>query len=301
MKSVYRAALVAAACAAGLLELSAAETARFRHVVSLYADAKEAGFKRPEGVACGDTGRVVIADTGNSRLVSFEFTSGAPAGWREIRVPQLVSPTRVQIGATGEIYALDGTQRRIVRFGPEGEFRGALTPDGVPPPATIVVKSFKVDASGTVYVLDVFSARVLVLDSSGKFMRAMALPAAAAFVTDVAVDSAGRILALDSIGRRLYAAAEDAEAFTPLGGDLRDALITLPTDLAVSRGLVFVSESGGAIASLGQDGTFLARHLTQGWQEGALNHPAQACVTDADEMFVADRDNSRVQVFALTR
>lgn len=62
-----------------------------------------------------------------------------------------------------------------------------------------------------------------------------------------------------------------------------------------------VEGSGGAIASLGQDGAFVGRQLTHGWQEGSLNHPAQVCVTDADEMVVADRDNSRVQVFGLTR
>ena len=38
-----------------------------------------------------------------------------------------------------------------------------------------------------------------------------------------------------------------------------------------------------------------------GWKEGQLNHPSQLCVNDKDEVFIADRDNSRVQVFQLTR
>ncbi len=78
--------------------------------------------------------------------------------------------------------------------------------------------------------------------------------------------------------------------------------MTLPSALASAKGLIFVVEgSGGGIAAFGQDGAFLGRHLTPGWKDGSLNHPSQLCINDRDEVFVADRDNSRVQVFSLSR
>lgn len=162
-------------------------------------------------------------------------------------------------------------------------------------------KSFAIDADDRVYVLDVFAARVLVL-ADGRVQRSLPLPEDARFVTDLAIDDLGTLVVLDSIGRRIYAAAKEAPSFSPIGGDLTNALVTLPSTLASAKGLIFVVEgSGGGLAAFGQDGAFLGRHLTPGWKDGSLNHPSQLCINDRDEVFVADRDNSRVQVFSLSR
>jgi hypothetical protein len=67
-------------------------------------------------------------------------------------------------------------------------------------------------------------------------------------------------------------------------------------------GVIFVAEgSGSTIVAFGRDGTFLSRQLAQGWDEGALNHPAEMCVSARGDVFVADRDNSRIEVFELLR
>lgn len=300
MKGLLPAAMIVAALAAGSLPL-AADVARFRHLVSVYVDDKGAGLHLPEGVACDDTGTIVIGDTGNDRLVRFTYQDRTLTGGVEIRIPQLVAPTRVHLNSKGDIYALDGRQRRVVHLGPTGAFKAVVAFDGAPPPSTIVPKSFTIDAADNIYVLDALSARVLVLDAAGRFQRAMALPDDIGFVTDLAVDTQGRVLAVDALRRRLLAATGDA-AFAVLGGDLTDTLVTMPTHLAAGRGVMFVVEgSGGNIVSFGQDGSFLARQLTPGWKEGALNHPSQMCINGNNEAFIADRDNSRVQVFALTR
>jgi NHL repeat len=302
MRTVTIACLVAAALVAGHLRLVAAENARLRHLVAVYFDEKEAGFKLPEGVACDARGQLVVADTGNDRLVRFSFREKKLSGGREIRVSQLSAPLRVQLNSKGEIYALDGKQRRIVHLGPEGEFKAVLAMDGAPPPATIVPKSFAIDATDSVYVLDVFSARVLVLNAQGRFQRALPLPDSVGFATALAVDTAGTVFLLDSIKRRLFSAAKDAAGFAALGGDLSGSVATMPASLTASAGILFVAEgSGSSIVAFGRDGSFLARQLTMGWEDGALNHPAQMCVNDKDEVFIADRDNSRVQIFQLLR
>jgi hypothetical protein len=300
MKRVVLAAVVATAVASGGLLF--AEAARLRHHASVYADGNGVGFKSPEGVACDAAGQFVVGDTGNDRLLRFTFRDKTVAGGTEIKLPELSAPTVVHLTPGGEILALDGKRRRIVRIGADGGFKGPLAFEGVPPPTTIVVKSFKVDAAGSVYVLDAFSGRVLVLAPDGKFQRAVVLPADAGFPTDLAVDVSGSILVLDSITRRIYAVARDASAFAQIGGDLREAVNTLPTYLAATKGTILVVEgTGSSIVSLGRDGTFLSRALQEGWKDGSLNHPAQICINENDEVFVADRDNSRVQVFGLLR
>ena len=151
-------------------------------------------------------------------------------------------------------------------------------------------------------MLDVYSARILVLAPGGQVQRVLALPADAGFVSDIAVDFSGTVVVLDSIGRRLYAAAKDATAFTPLGGDLSAYVLTLPSSLTASKGAFFIAEgTGGTIVNLGRDGTFLSRQLSAGRTEGSLEHPSQMCINERDDVFLADRDNSRIQVFALIR
>ena len=302
MKRISFACLVVAALVAGHLRPTAAETVRFRYLASMYFDEKGAGMRLPEGVACGGDGQVVVGDTGNGRLLRFTYRDKAVSGGSVIAIPQVSAPSRIQLNSKGEIFALDTKQRRIVRLSAEGEFRQALAFDGVQPPATVVPKGFAIDAADNIYVLDVFSARVLVLSAQGKFQRSLTYPGDAGFATDLAVDSAGSLFLLDSIRRRMFSAAKGVDSFSPLGGDLAGSLATMPTSVTASKGVIFVAEgSGSSIVAFGRDGSFLARQLTMGWEEGSLNHPSQMCITDKDEVFIADRDNSRIQVFQLIR
>jgi hypothetical protein len=302
MKTVPKVLPVIAALVLGLLPLSAAGSARLKFLAAMYFDDKGGGISAPEGVTCDAKGNVVVGDTGNGRLLRFTYRDHVLGGGAEIKIPELTVPSKLQLTSKGEILALDGRLRRIVRLSAQGEFKDALAFDGVPNPSSLVPRSFGLDQADNIYVLDTFSGRILVLNAQGKFQSALALPAEAGFVTDVTVDSTGTILALDALNRRVYSAAKGATTFTPVGGDLTKTLETMPTSLTASRGSLFIMESTGSrIVVLGQDGTVLGRQLTMGWEEGQLNHPAQICINDKDEVFVADRDNSRIQVFQLTR
>jgi DNA-binding beta-propeller fold protein YncE len=302
VKRTLCACLLATVVAFGLLPPLAAEGLKFKYLASVYVDEKDVGLNLPEAVACGANGVVVVGDTGNDRLLRFTFRDDSVSGGSEVKIPQLSAPYRLQLNSKGEIYVLDGKQRRIVHLGANGEFKSVLALAGVPPPSTIVPKGIAIDAADNIYVLDIFSARVLVLNAQEQFQKSLALPADAGFVSDVAVDVGGSVILLDSIRRRLFAASRDATSFTPLGDDLARAIPTLPAYMTASRGTIFVVEgSGGSIAGLGRDGSFLSRQLTTGVTEGTLNHPSQICLNDKDEVFVADRDNSRIQVFRLTR
>jgi hypothetical protein len=300
MKTITCACVVAAALAVGALELSAAGAGRLKFLAAIYLDDKGAGLNVPEGVACDASGQVVVADTGNDRLVRFTYRDGVLAGGGAIKVPQLSSPTRVQLTSKGEILALDGKQRKLARFAANGSFSAAVAFTGVPASETVIVKSFALDSADNIYALDVYAGRVLVLDPKGGFQRQISLPPDAGFPSDLAVDASGTIFAVDSVRRRLLSAARDAAAFSPLGKG--EPITTLPTALAAGKGLIFVAESAGStIAGFGRDGTFLGRQLSMGWEEGSLNYPSQLCVNDREQVFIADRDNNRVQIFQLVR
>jgi hypothetical protein len=278
------------------------ERTRLRHVTSIYVDEKGTSLRQPEGVACDDKSTLIVGDTANNRLLRYTVDERTvkPAG--EIRAAQLTNPIRVQMSSKGEIFALDGKQRRIAHFGTGGDFKGYVSPEGVPSPTNFIPRSFKIDRADSMYILDVFSGRVLVLDPQGKYQRHLEFPKDVGFLSDLAVDFKGTIFLLDSVRATVSVAAKDAKGFSPLTKNLREHL-SFPTYLtADSRGVLYlVDENGGGLVILGQDGSFLGRQLAMGWNEGLLYYPSQMCLNEKGEAFIADKGNSRVQVFSLMR
>jgi hypothetical protein len=73
--------------------------------------------------------------------------------------------------------------------------------------------------------------------------------------------------------------------------------ISIETD---SQGRIYlVDQNDNGVVLLGQDGLFLGRYLNFGWKPGQIFYPAQACLAGNDVFVIADRDNSRVQLFKL--
>jgi len=275
------------------------QTVRFRHVTSIYVDDKGVGLRQPEGVACNEAGILIVADTGNGRLLRFTF-EGEKLGSEivSIKVPELSYPTKVEMNSKNEIYVLDGKERRIIRLSPQGDFREYVEPAGIPSPTSFVPKSFEIDEKDQLYVLDIFSSRVLVLDPEGGYQAHFDFPEKYGFVSDVAVDSKGNVLLIDSVNAMVFFAPKGSGKFSPLSQNLKE-YVRFPTSLDTdSRGRIYlVDRNGSSIVTLGQDGSFLGRQTGMGWKEGLLNYPSQLCVNEKGEFFVADTNNSRIQIF----
>lgn len=262
-----------------------------------YADEKGVALRSPEGVACTDAGAVVAADTGNGRLVLFTFRDGKLVPGGEVRVPELGRPTRVQLDSKGNVLALDGQGRRIVRIGAGGAFAGFLQLAGIPQGNGFFPIAFKIGPGDVVYLLDASSARVVVVDPAGAFQRQLDLPRGGSF-TDIAVDPQGAVYAVDGVRAQVYVAAPNTAAFRPLGKPLQDVL-NFPGYLTLtSQGpLVLVDQHGNGLVVLGRDGSFLGRRLSIGWSEGLVYYPGQVCIDSRGDAFVADRGNNRIQAF----
>ena len=279
-----------------------AETVRIRHVQSVYFDEKGAGMKQPEGVACNEKSLLVVGDTANDRLIQYSFQEKSLKAGNEIRVPQLSNPIRLQINSKGEIFALDGKKRRIIRLNPDGTFKSHVDGQGVPSPSTFVPRSFKIDPQNNIYILDIFSARVLVLNPEGKYQKQIPFPKEYGFFSDLSVDSKGSIWLIDSVKAMVLSAPKDSNSFSPTTKSLREYL-NFPTNITTDKkGTIYlVDENGGGIVLLGQDGSYLGRQLSMGWNEGFLYYPSQMCLNEKGEVFIADRGNSRVQIFTLVK
>lgn len=276
----------------------AAEVVKLKLMAPIYVDGKGAGIRQPEGVSCKEKS-LLVADTGNGRLLRYTVSGDAWTPGAEIVLPQLSYPVRAEVNSRGEIFALDGKQRRVVRLAPDGTFQGYVDPSG-DVKGTIVPKSIRIGRDDGLYILDVFSARVLVLDPSGKFQREIPFPKETGFFSDLAVDSKGNLFLVDSVRRRVFAAPKGSAGITPLTESLKDEAY-FPTSIAVDgKGNIFlVDQNGSGIVIVGQDGSFRGRRLSMGWKEGFLRYPAQMCITEEGSVFIADRGNNRIEAFSI--
>ena len=301
MKFFLKAFLVIAMLSFPLSSFSA-ETVKFKYLQSVYFDDRGGGIKQPEGIACNEKSDLFIGDTGNNRLLRYTLEEKNLKAGTEIRIPQLSNPIRVQMNSKGEVFVLDGKRRRVVRLNPDGSFKGYVDPEGVPSPSAFVPRSFKVDRNDNIYILDIFTGRVLLLNPEGKYQKQVPFPKDYGFFSDLAVDSRGNILIIDCIKAMVFSATKDANSFSPLTGSLREYL-DFPTSITTdNRGTIYlVDENGSGIVILGQDGSYLGRQLTMGWTEGLLYFPSQMCVNEKGEIFIADRGNSRIQIFTLVK
>ncbi len=78
--------------------------------------------------------------------------------------------------------------------------------------------------------------------------------------------------------------------------------MAFPTAIAVDgQGRIFLADQNGdGIVILGADGSFRGRQAGTGWKEGSLRYPSGLCAGPAGTIFVADRENGRVQMFAVS-
>ncbi len=279
-----------------------AETAKLRYLQSVYFDDRGGGLKQPEGVACNDKSDLVIGDTGNDRLLRYTVQEKTVKAGTQIKIPQLSNPIRVQMNSKGEIFALDGKRRRVVRLNPDGSFKSYVDPEGVPSPTAFVPRSFKLDRSDNIYLLDIFSGRVLILNPEGRYQKQIPFPKDFGFFSDLAVDLKGNIVLIDCVKATVFSSAKASNSFSPLTKSLREYL-DFPTSMTTdNRGTIYiVDEDGSGIGILGQDGSFLGRQLSMGWNEGLLSFPSQVSMNEKGEVFIADRGNSRVQIFTLIK
>lgn len=268
---------------------------KLRFVDAIYKDVQEVGLLSPEGVACaGDY--FIVADTGNNRLVKYTYQDNVVQPV-EFEIP-LNAPIVVQVNSKNEIYGLDGRDRRILVLNPDGTEKGYLAPKGAPVGQTPVLKSFAIDQKDRIYLLDIAAEAVVILDSSQKYLRHIPFPEKYGFISDIAVDDKGGVYLVDSTEPAVYYAGPEADSFAALSKGLNE-YANFPASLAVdSSGTIYVVDKhGGSLVLLGRDGSFLGHQFGYGWRESQFYYPAQICIASNGYVFVADRNNNRVQIF----
>lgn len=270
-----------------------AQAVIFSHEANVL-EANAGKLAAPEAVACTDRA-LVVGDTGNGRLLLYAVKEGRVSGGSEVRLPQLSTPRRVQLDSRGNVLVLDGKSHQVLRVAANGTFGGFVVPPGRGR-EELGVGSFKLDGKDNVYLLEVRSRRVLVLDAEGALARELPLPKGGTF-TDLTVDGVGTVYALDSVGSGIWVAEKGAPAFRPLATNLKERM-NFATTITLHKGRLFlVDRHGNGVVLFGIDGSYLGRQLSIGWATGLVYYPGDLCLAPDGTAYVADTLNNRVQVF----
>jgi hypothetical protein len=281
-----------AAAAAGLLKL--------RHEASLYADAQGEPLRYPQGVGCGAGDLFLVADSGNGRVLRMEVSGTLARVTGVVKLNEVPYPVRVDGDPSGALVVLDGKSRRLARVRADGAFAGWIDIPPAEGTTSSAIRSFALGAKGVLFAADATGRRIVQIATGGAVERSIALPAEMRSLSDVAVDARGSLYALDGVGRRVWVARPGEAALTPLSAPLTEDLDFPGAIEADPSGRLLVTDlDGGGVVILGPDGSFRGRQSAFGWKEGMLRYPTDICSSARGLVLVADRENQRVQVFAV--
>jgi hypothetical protein len=286
----------------GVAALGAAPSARAQGVrlrpltTPIYEAGADGPLGLPAGVSCSADG-FLVADGETGGLTRFAWSDDAIVPRSTVRSESIPLAVRAEAGPDGDLFVLVGREHRIERLAPDGTRVGPVSFSGAD--GDVRVRSFRFGPAGDLHVLDVQGSRILVASPEGDVSRSIAFPEDSGFVSDIAVDAGGRVLAIDSVRGVVLAASRGDATLRDLSGALGEEL-DFGVSLDVDRnGSIFVLDRhGGGVVVLDSSGTFRGRQSGWGWKLGRLRYPESLCVA-GDRLVVSDRGNRRVQVFEI--
>ncbi len=261
-------------------------------------------LSKPLSVVEGSNGDIYVADSGNGVVQVFDYQGNfkTTIGRQSLNTPrpgELRYPIGVAVDENNRLYVSDsvGTHISIFEDGKFVEYMGEK--DGKKQfsvPAGLVYKH------GYLYVNDIGYHQVLVYRPSGELVRTVGLgrgtePGEMEFPNFSAVDNDGTIFVSDSNNNRV----QIFNANGSRAGVIQTAGkggVYLPRGIGVDVAgrLHVVSTFGHRVEVFDRSGNWLFSYGKQGEKDGEFNFPNGLYVT-AKRIYVADRENNRVQVW----
>ena len=222
------------------------------------APAPQGTFNQPWGIAVDKTGNVYVADTWNHRIQKFDAdgkflttwgTNGDTRGIAQGNPQQFYGPRAIAVDAQGNVYVSDTGNKRVLKFGPNGEPIAQYGGIGSENGQFLEQVGIVIDKQGNIFVADTWNRRIQKFDANFGFVMQWLVEAwdSQSVVNKpyLAVDGDGNVFVTDPEGARILRFSNDGKllaVFGVRGSDLSS--FNLPTGLAFdAQGNLYVADS----------------------------------------------------------
>ncbi|MBI4730205.1 MAG: hypothetical protein HY775_12035 [Acidobacteria bacterium] len=265
----------------------------------------EGSVAAPRAVARDPLGKLLIADTGNNRVLRVDPESGAVLfSWGgEGGAPgQFRAPSGIAASDSGRIFVSDTGNDRIQMFSLGGAYLGGFGSAGGAPGQLASPRGLAVMPDGNLLVADTGNNRLQVLTPAGQPVAVIGAPGTAP--GELAVPAAVSVY-----GDRIYVADtgnDRVQRFTLAGAvdavwggsGSAPGCLSAPAGILAGALGVFVSDSGGnRIQHFTRSGLPVEWWGSEGSAQGQMRGPAGLALDEAGTLWVAEEAGNRLQRF----
>ncbi|PKM80352.1 MAG: 6-bladed beta-propeller [Firmicutes bacterium HGW-Firmicutes-14] len=262
-------------------------------------------LSRPLGVAVSQWGDIIVADSANHRIAIFDangkftkFIGKMGQGPGEFNYP-----TSVAVHG-GKIYVADFYNQRVQALNFNGEQLSVLpnSRDTREIGSGIMPVTLAVDKNGKLYVSDVSQQKILIFDDKGRFTGSIGNGGSGdgqiSYVNGIAVNvDSGEVCLSNSNNSRIDVFTLEGKY---MGQRLGPKQVANPKGIAFeeSTGMLYVADTlAHRILVSDREGKIVEYIGRRGLDSGQFNFPTAVAIDKRGRLYVADRENNRIQVF----
>lgn len=309
----------------GLVVSQPSTSGKLKFLFSIYGPGggKNPYFRKPMSVATDKDKNIYVSDTGNNRVCVFDGTgrflfefgdvgvaypsAGTKANWKPgtFNFPYGIDVDK----ETGNIFVADMMNKRIQIFDGGGRFLDWFPKKPYGGTANDIFPTDIAVEKGKVYVCNPY--QVVIFDKNGKYINDFGMPGNRNGQFDrpngIDVGADGTIFVSDCNNLRIQTFSPDGKFKWSYGKKVgidthaKGRLFGLPRNIAVGPdGNVYLSDAFHfQIKVLSPTGKLLAAMGKRGAEGGTFNYPNGIELTHDSTIYVADKENNRVQAIKL--